>query len=286
MIRDLSETLRAMLDDPALATLYPELAAAQILFDQPTEQFKPSQTTLNLFLYDVRENMELRSNEPMFERRNGEVILRQPATRVDCSYLVTAWAVGGAELTLQEHRLLSQAFAVLTGHPTIPGAYLRGKLAGQVPPLPVVTAPSEGLKNPAEFWGALGSKLRPSIVLTVTISMELLPAVVAHEVTASEIRFGERAAPGAEGLKEGTVHDSFRIVGRVTGAADAPVAGASVNLEPLGLVALTDAEGRYELGPLPPGTYTLSVRAGSSTQNKQVTVPATAGTNFNVKLPG
>ncbi len=71
MIRDLSETLRAMLDDPALANLYPELAAAQILFDQPTEQFKPSQTTLNLFLYDVRENMELRSNEPLFERRNG-----------------------------------------------------------------------------------------------------------------------------------------------------------------------------------------------------------------------
>lgn len=286
MIRDLSETLRAMLDDPALATLYPELAAAQILFDQPTEQFKPSQTTLNLFLYDVRENMELRTNEPLFERRNGEIIVRQPATRIDCSYLVTAWAVGGPELTLQEHRLLSQAFAVLNAHPTIPGAYLRGKLAGQVPPLPVVTAPSEGLKNPAEFWGALGSKLRPSIVLTVTISMDVLPAVVAQEVTSSEIRFGERAADGAEGLKEATAQASFRISGRVTGAADAPVGGASVNVEQLGLVALTDAEGRYELGPLPPGDYTLSVRAGSATQDKQITVPATAGTNFNVKLPG
>jgi Pvc16 N-terminal domain/Carboxypeptidase regulatory-like domain len=285
MIRDLSETLRAMLDDPALASTYPELAAAQILFDQPTEQFKPSQTTINLFLYDVRENLELRSNEPLFERRDGEVIIRPAATRLDCSYLITAWPVGGSELALQEHRLLSQAYAVLTSRATIPPAYLRGRLAGQTPPLPAVAAPAEGLKNPAEFWGALGSKLRPSLNLTVTISMDALPAVTAREVTAAEIRFGERAAPDAEALKE-TSLDTFRIGGRVTDAADAAVAGARVNVEGLGVNAVTDAEGRFELGPLSPGTHTLSVRAGSTAGSKEITVPATAGADFNVKLTG
>lgn len=275
-----------MLDDPALAASYPELAAAQILFDQPTEQFKPSQTTINLFLYDVRENMELRSNEPLFERRNGEVIIRPAATRLDCSYLLTAWPVGGAELALQEHRLLSQAFAVLTSHATIPGAYLRGKLAGQRPPLPVVTAPAEGLKNPAEFWGALGSKLRPSLNLTVTISMDVLPVVTAQEVTASEIRFGERAATGEDGLKPETRLNTLRISGRVTDATDAAVAGAEVGLQQLGVSAVTDAEGRYELGPLSPGTYTLRVRSGSIAKDKEITVPATAGVDFNVKLTG
>lgn len=286
MIRDLSETLRAMLDDPALANPYPELAAAQILFDQPTEQFKPSQTTINLFLYDVRENLELRSNEPLFERRDGEVIIRPAPTRLDCSYLITAWPVGGAELALQEHRLLSQAYAVLTSRATIPPAYLRGRLAGQTPPLPAVAAPAEGLKNPAEFWGALGSKLRPSLNLTVTISMDVLPAVTAREVTASEIRFGERAAPDAESLRQETSQDTFRIGGRVTDSSDALVAGARVGVEQLGVAAVTDAEGRFELGPLPPGTYTLSARAGSTTKSKEITVPATAGADFNLKLTG
>jgi phage antirepressor YoqD-like protein len=59
MIRDLSQTLRAILTQPGLPA---ELAAAQIAFDRPTEQFNPSQTTVDLFLFDVQENKELRSN--------------------------------------------------------------------------------------------------------------------------------------------------------------------------------------------------------------------------------
>lgn len=55
MIRELSETMRAILDDPTLATAFPELAAAQILFDRPVEGFNPAQATVDLFLYDVRE---------------------------------------------------------------------------------------------------------------------------------------------------------------------------------------------------------------------------------------
>src|SRR5262249_10755481 len=97
MIRDLSETLRAILDDPALATSFPELAAAQIVFDRPAESFNPAQTTIDLFLYDIRENMELRSNEPRYERLNGQTRIHRAPMRVACSYLVTAWPVGGAD---------------------------------------------------------------------------------------------------------------------------------------------------------------------------------------------
>ena len=49
MIRDLSETLQAILDDAALEKSFPELAAAQIAFERPSDQFSPSQTTINLF---------------------------------------------------------------------------------------------------------------------------------------------------------------------------------------------------------------------------------------------
>ena len=120
MINELSETLRALLDDPALAAAFPELAAAQVVFDRPAEQFNPSQTTIDLFLYDVREDMELRSNEPVVERLNGRAVIKRPPLRVACSYLLTAWAVGGGELPLQEQKILSQALMVLARYPTIP----------------------------------------------------------------------------------------------------------------------------------------------------------------------
>src|SRR5215213_3502110 len=172
MIRDLSETLRVMLDDPAVVADCPELAAALIVFDRPSEQFNPAQTTIDLFLYDVRENMELRSNEPFVERHNGQATIQRPPMRVACSYLVTAWPVGGAELALQEQRLLSQVLLVLTRHPTIPKSFLQGSLVGQPPPLPLVMTQAEGVKDPTEFWTALGNKLRTSLTLTVTIAMQ------------------------------------------------------------------------------------------------------------------
>src|SRR6476660_9700573 len=100
MIRDLSSTLRAILTQPNVPA---ELANTQIIFDQPSDSFQPNQTSIDLFLYDIRENMMLRDNEPVIQRVAGQAITRKPPLRADCSYLVTAWAVGGADLPLQEH---------------------------------------------------------------------------------------------------------------------------------------------------------------------------------------
>ena len=69
-IDDLSRTLRAILTQKGLPT---ELGSAQIVFDRPSETFNPQQTTVDLFLYDIREDSELRSNEEMIEHRNGQV---------------------------------------------------------------------------------------------------------------------------------------------------------------------------------------------------------------------
>src|SRR5262249_4707904 len=137
---DLSLTLQALLDDSALAGSFPELAAAQILFDRPAETFNPTQPTIDLFLYDIRENMELRSSEPTYERLSTQVRIIPPPLRVACSYLITAWPASGADLVLQEHRLLSQVLQVLSRYPTIPTTFLKGKLIGQEPPLPLITA--------------------------------------------------------------------------------------------------------------------------------------------------
>jgi hypothetical protein len=179
---------------------FPELSDALIAFDRPVEAFNPGQTTVDLFLFDVRENLELRSNEPVHVRVDGGVVIREAPLRVACSYLVTAWPSGGPDLPLQEHRLLSQALQVLSRHPKIPAPFLRGRLVGQEPPLPLVTARADGLKDPHEFWAAIGNKMRASIVVTATIGMDVFPSVTAPEVIATRTRLGVRSSPDGPGL--------------------------------------------------------------------------------------
>jgi hypothetical protein len=283
MIRDLSLTLQAILDDTALAAKFPELAAALIVFDRPDENFKPTQTTIDLFLYDVRENVELRSNEPVITRLNGDARISRPPMRVACSYLATAWPVGGTDLALQEQRLLSQTLQVLSRYPKIPASFLKGKLIGQEPPLPMMTSQADGLKEPAEFWTAIGNKLRPSISITVTIGMEVAEPVTAPVVITETIRLGERTSKDEEKIKPATLQELFRIGGRVTDAGDKPLAQAKVTLTGTGLVALTDTDGLYVLGVVPAGSYTLRAESGGSTKDKAITIPAAAG-NYDVKF--
>jgi uncharacterized protein DUF4255/carboxypeptidase family protein len=268
MIRDLSESLAALLDDPALSAEFPELSSATIAFDRPVDGFNPGQTTVDLFLYDVRENMELRSNEPLVTRANGGVAIHPAPLRIACSYLVTAWPVGGTELPLQEHRLLGQALRVLSRHPQIPASALKGQLVGQQPPLPMMTARTDGLKEPHEFWAAIGNKMRASIVVTATIGMDLYPPVTASEVITSQVQLGQAR---------------FRIGGRVT-TSGAAVMDASVTLVELGFAAATDGDGRYQLGAMAAGTYTIRVRKGTTEKSRVVTVPSGPGADYNIDL--
>jgi hypothetical protein len=174
-----------------LAEEFPLLSNAAVKFDRPAERYEGDPSgTVSLFLFDIRENFELRSNEPIIERAKGEATLRRPPRRVACSYLVTAW-YGGAEKDreLKEQGLLSQALQVLSRFSSIPNQLLWGSLRDQQPPLPMVTLAADGLKNPAEFWTALGGKLRAAFAVTVTISMPIAdPEAPVKLVSEREVR--------------------------------------------------------------------------------------------------
>jgi hypothetical protein len=269
MIDDLSKALRSLLGQ----TLPKDV---DIRFDQPVETFKPSQTSLNVFLYDIRENLELRSSEPRIEpRAAGRVAIHRPPLRIACSYLITAWAVGEGELPLKEHQLLSQALLVLKRYPTIPTEFLPASLKGQKPPLPMMVAQADGLKEPHEFWTAIGNKLRPSITAAITIGLEVpepkpeeAPLVRMHDII-----LGERTSPVEQALESAARSEGYRIAGRVTDAEEKPVQGARVSVVDTGLETGTDAEGRYTLGLLAPGMYTLRIQAGADVKTIVVALP-------------
>ena len=128
MIRDLSETLAALLSAPDLPE---ELREALVSFEHPIDTFNPDRPTLNLFLYELKENRELRSNEPIVRRQNGNALIRRPAVRVDCYYLLTAWPGDqtGSEGALRGHRLLESGARGARAPPDDPG----GRAGGPAP---------------------------------------------------------------------------------------------------------------------------------------------------------
>src|SRR4051812_23729350 len=97
MLDDLDKTLKLLLEKrlpPDLAGQPPDQPGLKISFAPPGEHFPPDGITLpalDLFLYDVRANTELRSNEWVTQRGQDGVVRRPPPVRVDCSYLITAW---------------------------------------------------------------------------------------------------------------------------------------------------------------------------------------------------
>lgn len=179
MIHDLDETLRELLT----RTLPPGLVEqVTISFATPDNQFPPTSVTLpaiDLFLYDMRENRDLRSNEWRMERSSdGTATKRPPPVRVDCSYLVTAWPSESApDPAEDEHRLLGEVMKVLLRHPTIPAEVLQGDLQGQEPPLPTISLHPGRLQSVGEFWQALGGKPKAALNYTVTIGVEVHKAV-------------------------------------------------------------------------------------------------------------
>lgn len=180
MIKDLDDTIKAALQ--TLAAPNSLLASADISFDQPDKAWRDllHKLTVNCYLYDIRQNMAMRTNEPIVVRSadNMRATRVLPPARIDCAYCITAWSPAQTGAVFEEHRLLSQVLRLFLQYPMFPQAVLMGSLSTQLPPFPGIAASQEGVKNMPEFWNALDQKLKPSLNYIVTLAMlpEDIPA--------------------------------------------------------------------------------------------------------------
>jgi Pvc16 N-terminal domain/Carboxypeptidase regulatory-like domain len=278
VIKELDASLETLLTSEAATGS--ELAAATISFSVPDEDWRGAGTGLDLdiYLYQISENRDLRSNERRYRPQVGGGVDVDPfPTRVECCYLITAWNkaddTGGEDRELQEHRLLSQVLYALLRNPTMPITYMTAPLvAAQELTLPVITAQLDGAGTTADFWTGLGTYLRPSVTCKVTLALELGRSFRAAEVTLVHTRVnGEMKA-----LLAGRVWDS--------GTPRSPVAGAWVRVVETGELAVTDVGGEFLLEHIAAGTYTLVVRApGFQEGGGGVNVPAPDG-QYDVTL--
>ena len=169
MFQDLDETLATLLKRELSVT------NVAVSFATPDSEFPPVDVTLpaiDLFLYDIRENMELHSNDWHHERVNGRVIRHKAPIRVDCSYLITAWSSATNPID-DEHRLLGEVMKVLLRYRELPEDVLQGELVGLAPPVRARVIRQGYLQSLGEFWQAMGGKPKASLHYTLSISADV-----------------------------------------------------------------------------------------------------------------
>ncbi|XHX78781.1 MAG: DUF4255 domain-containing protein [Stenomitos frigidus ULC029] len=189
MIHHLDDTLRELLrqkvpiDDPSI-----DITSIDIRFEMPNSDWatKLTKPTVNLFLYDIRENLGLRSNESSFAR-NGAIGTETFApTRIDCTYLITIWTKDIAD----EHRLLGTLLKTLLRYPTLPPEVLQGEMVSQSLPLRSWIAQPDRTPNVWDFWGPLDGRLKAGISCMVTLAVEPFPPVEVGLATETVIKIG------------------------------------------------------------------------------------------------
>jgi protocatechuate 3,4-dioxygenase beta subunit len=155
---------------------------------------------------------------------------------------------------------------VLSHYPMIPSNFLQGSLVGQEPPLPMVALHPDALKNLAEFWSSLGSKLKASLTVTVTISVPTFADIPDFIVTTHRTGYTQGTPPATETV--------IQVGGRVVDLTSQGVPGALVDLMDAGLRETTDSNGEFNFESVAVGAHTIrTVAVGFRPQTQPFTVP-------------
>lgn len=148
-----------------------------ISFRTPDEKFPPNGTSppvINLFLFEIYENTELRTVEPLIERRSdGAAVRVPPPVHIDCHYLVTVFTQEQLGSEMEEHLILGTTLAILLKYRVIPASVLKGVLAGKTPPVRAV-ASRKGTPG-SELWQALSRRPRACFHYTLTVPLDVAP---------------------------------------------------------------------------------------------------------------
>ena len=270
MIHELDEVLRQLL----INEIPIKSSEVDIVFDQPTREWaaRLSRPTLNVFLHDIRENLKLRHSQQWIVEQNpdGTATQRRTPVRIDLHYMITAWANEPDD----EHSLLTRTLMALFRQPNLPRELLTEGLQDQSKPIPLEVAQVDEFRNPPDVWNALDNEIRPSVVLTVTLSIDPYLPLVTPLVRTREMRFGQTDKPAeVEELVEGT-EDVFWSVGG-TIHTDHPLEDLNLTLVERGLNVPIQEEGQWSIAGLRAGDYTLEVATdGRSLKRSKITVPS------------
>lgn len=271
MITELDETIKQLLVKRGNL----DHGGIDIRFETPSREWSASlsKPTVNLYLYDIRENHELRGTEWIIEKNgNNTATKRKNAKRINLSYLVTVWANNIED----QHNLLWQVLSTLIRYPTIPQELLSDQLAKQDYPVITHAAQPDGLfSNPADFWSALDNEIKPSFNYVVTLPMD--PDIVFTSAITRTRSFSVKP-PESEA-------ETLTAISGIVHMKDKPdkvVQGVTVVAREASMTSLTDEKGQYIFNRIPAGKQTLQVLVpGEKTRELAITIP---DKNYDIEI--
>ncbi|KKK06078.1 DUF4255 domain-containing protein [Micromonospora sp. HK10] len=168
MIHEIDDALRRLVREEALPS-----SSVDIVLEAPTKEWaaRRNAPTVNLYLYDIREDLRRRSRGLINEYdERGQVVRRiAPPRYIKLSYLVTAWT----QRPEDEHRLLSALLLCFLRFDAVPPTVLTGSVATTGMPVPMTVAlPPPEDRAFADVWTALGGELKPSLDLVVSTPVD------------------------------------------------------------------------------------------------------------------
>jgi hypothetical protein len=171
--------------EAALTAYLPDGVA--IRFDLPPKDEDPDIPTVCVFLYDIQEDLQLRTGDGrQFVPSSGQLL--PGYVNIRCCYLVTYFEPPqGSSSDSPASQADSQALMIINSvlnalinrrsFPTLPGSYLR------------IIPPAEQLNSLGNFWQAVGNTPRLCLSYMVTVPVRLTdPGVTYTAVGATDVR--------------------------------------------------------------------------------------------------
>ena len=273
MISDVDEVLRNLILD----SLTVSRQNVDIKYDLPSRDWaaRLNRPTIDLFLFDIRENLRLRGAEQarQFPLPDGKVEIRRNPVRIDLRYLLTAWTKDPED----EHLLLSDTLLTLLRNPTIPDKYASEQMKKQQFPIildAAVYQPEHGpTEKVTEIWGVIGNDIHAGFMVTVTITVDPYEPLVIPQVNAVQRLLGQTSPEGGRAVVETgseKYNEGFYI--RTTKYEPSTL---TVVLAERNEVMTVDADYRVKLPALPAGKYHLDVLyRGKVLKHQQIQIPA------------
>lgn len=199
-----------------------------IRFDLPDVDAAQSDAAISVFLYDIHEDLQLRTAESRgFNAGVGRLL---PGwVNVKCNYLITYWESTGpatdasnpdSQPDNQAIQVMSQVLAALINNrqlADIPGAYTQ------------VIPPKENLSSLGNFWQSLGNRPRLSLNYCVTVPISLSDKGEELTPVKSLSTTVEQKAPVSPRVITDALRE--RLMLAIGGGADARLAVTHVNLD-------------------------------------------------------
>ncbi len=279
----------AQFDDILRTYLYeslgqPDGSVVDFSFALPNKKWmgkiKNSQNWVNIYLLELRENLELRKNawRRSYEA-GGKVSETKPPVYVDLYYLVTVFNKDGDSVV--EHGYLQQLLVSLHNFPDRAPLYIGDAEFLEKTAIELFPKPYIDDHLGFQLWSALDQDVRPYIPIKVTLPLEVSVGRESALVTEKELITEQLGAPLY--MLRGEV-SALSAGGRI------PVAGATVNLrkEDDALIATTttDGLGKFRFTGVPP-TAAKAETTAAGYQTKTVSLehrPRTAAELLGIVL--